>query len=216
MNFWACETIKCLRQVSEQSCGVQLGCILQQKVHTWHQTGNEKQELPSLLHPSTWMCSADRGGSSPPLSAHAPHRGAVSAWAGSGGWSPSPVLATSQRLMWQTWSGWGPAGDHSVDTHAEEICLVLRSLQLAWGAGRWCLPYSSPTQGQCRCHDEPGFLLTRCFMAKCRFPFKGNSNNLQSFNVFSYKIWLPAVGKNKQNSGRFNFINHHKSFPFWL
>lgn len=35
-------------------------------------------------------------------------------------------------------------------------------------------------------------------------------------NNFSFKIWLPAVGKNKQDSGRFNFINRHKSFPFWL
>lgn len=35
-------------------------------------------------------------------------------------------------------------------------------------------------------------------------------------NIFSFKIWLPSVGKNQQNSGRFNFINHHKSFPFWL
>lgn len=45
--------------------------------------------------------------------------------------------------------------------------------------------------------------------------FKGDSNNFQHFNNFSYKIRLPEIGKDKQNSERFNFINHHKSFPFW-
>lgn len=45
--------------------------------------------------------------------------------------------------------------------------------------------------------------------------FKGDSNNFQHFNNFSYKIWLPEIGKDKQNSERFNFIKHHKSFPFW-
>lgn len=65
-----------------------------------------------------------------------------------------------------------------------------------------------------RHRDEPGFLPARCFMAKCRFSFEGVSNNVQRFNNFSYKILLPAVGRNKQDSGRFNFINHHKSFPF--
>lgn len=102
-----------------------------------------------------------------------------------GGWksqprpSHQPEAGVTGAVRLQT--RWGLFGLHM----CWRDLLVLRSLLLAQGTGRWRVPSSSPSGGQHRCCGELGSLLARCFTAKRRFSFKGDNNNLQHFNNFS-------------------------------